>query len=174
MRKAPHELGPQPTRRSSSATRSWRWRLSFIPIHQERLADDIQQGHARIERGEGILKDHLHLVAQRLELVAPQAGNIQHRLAFGLEEDFSSGWGQRAQDAARGGGLAAAAFAYQGKGFTLVDIKSHIVHRPHVPDHLLPEALANGKEFLSRLTCRNTRSCSMLTVTPIRKGQGSW
>ena len=33
-------------------------------MHQQRLADDVARGHARVERGERVLEDDLHLPAE--------------------------------------------------------------------------------------------------------------
>ena len=40
------------------------------------LADDLAHGHARIERGEGILKDDLHLAPAQPHGFVAQAGEI--------------------------------------------------------------------------------------------------
>src|SRR5262249_43342577 len=53
-----------------------------------------------------------------------------------------------AQDAARGGGLAAAALADQAEGFPLVDVEVDTVHRPHVTHRTLPDALLDREELL--------------------------
>jgi hypothetical protein len=40
-------------------------------VDEQRLSHEIEQRHAGIERGEGILEDHLHLAAQRPQLFRP-------------------------------------------------------------------------------------------------------
>ena len=46
-------------------------------VHVHRLGDDLADGHARIERGVGILEDHLHLLAHRRHLVALEAARCR-------------------------------------------------------------------------------------------------
>ena len=69
VREALHELGTQ-------AHQPQQLRHAFFPLlavphpgHQQRLADDVEERHARVERPVGILEDHLHLRAQRLQLL---------------------------------------------------------------------------------------------------------
>ncbi len=45
-------------------------------MDQQRLGDEVADAHARIERGIGVLEDHLHVAAHRLALVAAEAGQI--------------------------------------------------------------------------------------------------
>ncbi len=42
------------------------------PVHDERLADDVADGHPRVERGVRVLKDDLHLAPHLAELFALQ------------------------------------------------------------------------------------------------------
>src|SRR3546814_17833643 len=77
-------------------------------MHPGRFADDLLDAHAWIERGEGILKDHLD--SQRRFLGADLAV-VPDRLA--VEGETASGWRQNAGDHAPEGRLAAAGFADQ-------------------------------------------------------------
>ena len=53
-------------------------------VNFERFADDAADGHARVERGVGILKDHLHAAAHLAQLLAFRPGQI-----FTLEDHFT-------------------------------------------------------------------------------------
>src|SRR3546814_16703724 len=77
-------------------------------MHPGRFADELLDSHAWIERGEGILKDHLD--SQRRFLGADLAV-VPDRLA--VEGETASGWRQNAGDHAPEGRLAAAGFADQ-------------------------------------------------------------
>src|SRR3546814_16303135 len=77
-------------------------------MHPGRFADDLLDAHAWIERGEGILKDHLD--SQRRFLGADLAV-VPDRLA--VEGETASGWRQNAGDHAPEGSLSAAGFAEQ-------------------------------------------------------------
>ena len=76
--------------------------LGLFPLGQavdeQRFGDDVADGHARIERGVGVLKDDLHLLAELAHLLAPEFVD-----ALPLEEDLALGRGQEAQNHAAGG-----------------------------------------------------------------------
>src|SRR6516225_4370650 len=84
-------------------------------LHQamngQRLAYDRADCHARIERGIRILENDLHVAAQR-----PQLGPVERRDVRTLKPHLARGRLNQAQDAAPGGGLPAARFAYQTQG----------------------------------------------------------
>ena len=116
-------------------------------VHQQRLADEVEQRHARIERGERILEDHLHLATQRPQLGGTQAAHLDLRAVRGPDEDLTRGGLDGSEDAARGGGLAASALADEAQRLALVDVKVDAVDRADVAHRLLPEALADRKEL---------------------------
>ena len=77
--------------------------VSHQAVDDQRLRDDVFAAHARIERGEGILKDRLSLPAERLERPLRQARDVA-----ALEQDLAGGGIHEPQDAAPDGGLAGA------------------------------------------------------------------
>ena len=53
--------------------------VCLIPLQvviAQRLSDDVFDGHARIQRGIGILKNHLHVFAQVFELMFINVADI--------------------------------------------------------------------------------------------------
>jgi hypothetical protein len=117
-------------------------------VHQQRLAHEVEQGHARVERGEGILEDHLHLAPERPQLRGPEPPQLDLGAVGSPHEHLARRWLDRAQDAAGGGGLATAALPHQAQRFPLVDVEIDAVHRSHVAHRALPEALPDRKELL--------------------------
>jgi hypothetical protein len=101
-------------------------------VHQRRLADDVLDAHARIEGGERILEDHLHLEAD--PLLAAVAKRASAR-------------GQDAGDHAAKRGLAAARFAHQADHFAFVHAERDVVHRVH---HFVGDVRAQSARDLSR------------------------
>src|SRR3546814_4162196 len=104
-------------------------------MHPGRFADDLLDAHAWIERGEGILKDHLD--SQRCFLGADLAV-VPDRLA--VEGETASGWRQNAGDHADRKRLAAAGFPDQAhhpaRAAGTVDAVQRVPHplpppRPH-------------------------------------------
>ena len=88
-------------------------------VEPQRVADDLADALARVQRRVGVLEDHLHLAAQRLQLAALQADDLlaveAHRARRRLEQ---------LQDRAAQGGLAAARLADQAQRLALVDRRS--------------------------------------------------
>ena len=77
-------------------------------VHAHRLGDDVAGRHARIERGERVLEDDLHLPA-----VGPQLGLAQMRDVAAVDPDAAAGRLDQPQDRAADRRLAAAGFADQ-------------------------------------------------------------
>ena len=95
-------------------------------VHAQRLADDVQHLHARVERAERVLVDHLHAPAQPLQRRLVRVGDV-----LAVEMDAAVGERAHAQHGQAGGGLAAAGFAHQPQGFAPVDVEGDPVHRFH-------------------------------------------
>ena len=91
-------------------------------MYVQRLADDIRDRHARVERGIGVLENHRRLLAVLVDVRPGGDGlAVEQNLAFrGLVEVQ-----QRAAD----GGFAAAGLAHESKRLALADGKGHVVHR---------------------------------------------
>ncbi len=51
-------------------------RDAALPHDDKALADDIGDGHAGVERAEGVLEDHLYLSPVACKLLRPQTGDI--------------------------------------------------------------------------------------------------
>ncbi len=88
----------------------------------EGLGEDVADGHARIERGVGILEDDLHAAAEGAH---GGGGGGRQRVAF--EEDFAGGGFDEAEQHAGDGALAGAGFADQAEGFAGCDGEGDVV-----------------------------------------------
>ena len=149
MGEPPHVLGPEP----DAAQEIGHALLALAPaphaVDQQRLADEVEQRHAGIERGERVLEDHLHLAAQRPQLRPAQPAHLDHRRRPVTRMRISpAGRLDGPQDAARGGGLPAAALPDEAQRLPLVDVEVDAVHRADVAHRPLPEALPDRKELL--------------------------
>jgi hypothetical protein len=116
-------------------------------IHQQRLANDFGDRHTWIERGERVLEDHLHLSPQRAQFLASKPSHVNLGPSLSAEAYFARGWSNGAQDAARGGGLAAALLADQRQGFTPVDGEADVIDRAHVTREAAEQAAVNWVEL---------------------------
>ena len=128
-------------------------------VDQQRLADQIADHHARVERGEGILKHHLQMAAERFQPFAAQRCQIGC-LAVEREVDLARTGVERAHDAARHGGFAAAAFAHQRQGLSAFHREADIVDRLHMADHLAQQAFADREIFLESLDLQQSHDAS--------------
>jgi len=84
------------------------------------LGHDIANRHAGIQRGVGILENHLRTAAELGHI------GLVHQLA--VKPDFAGSGLVEVEQAATDGGFAAAGFAYQTKGFALLNGEADIVN----------------------------------------------
>ena len=148
VREAPHVLGAQPDTAQQIGHARFTLPATLHAVDEQRLADQIEQRHARVQRRERVLENHLHLATQRSELARPQLADLDHRAVPHAHEDFARRRLDGPQDAPRRRGLAAPALAHQPQRFAFVDVEADAVHRPDVPDRPLQESLADGKQLL--------------------------
>ena len=109
----------------------------------QRLTDDVAHGHARVQRGVGVLEDHLHVTARLAHVGAA------HLRQFAVGK--LDGAGRRLfqlEDGAPGGGLATAALAHQAERLTLVDVEADAVDGLDVADRAAQHAAADGEVLL--------------------------
>jgi hypothetical protein len=90
--------------------------MGFIGLEQALL-----YGHARIERGQGILEDKLKLTP-----LAPEGGRCKLEKILPVELNGSGSRFEQAKGTARKSGLAAAGFTHQPYRFPRVDIEVHV------------------------------------------------
>ena len=64
MRIAPHIFRPQAYQAQQFDHPVGSFLIVAHAMHEQRLADDVEQGHARVQRRERVLKNHLHLPPQ--------------------------------------------------------------------------------------------------------------
>ena len=114
------------------------------PMDDQRFADDRADGHARVERGERVLEDDLHVAAQRAQRAAgerrddrcPRTRSRPGRL-------------DQPQDAASGGRFAAAGFADEAQRLARGDLEADAVDRVHALDGAREQA-ALDREMLDQ------------------------
>ena len=108
--------------------------LQFLSARQtvgdQRLGDDVQHGHARVQRRVGVLEDHLHVPADLPQPALVQLGDVD-RCVGGLELEIDRAVGglDGTQDAPAQSRLAAAGLAYQAKCLPFVDVEVDPVDR---------------------------------------------
>ena len=115
----------------------------FTPRHSvnlERCGHDTTNGHARVERGVGILEDHLHPLSHSPQVLAFETGQIHS-----VKRNLAAGSRVELQDGPAGCGLAAPAFPHQAQRLTTIDIKTHPIHRFHIASTPPEETTGDGK-----------------------------
>ena len=127
VRKAPHVAGVQAHgfQQIDHAGLVFSGRLGEL-VDGQRFTNDGFDRHARVERGEGVLKNDLHVTphfAQRLRVHGGDVLAIESHLAIaGLDQ---------AQDATARGGLAATGLAHHAQGFPGSNAEADAVHGMH-------------------------------------------
>ena len=111
-------------------------------MQPQALADDLAHGHARVQRGIGVLEDHLHAPGVALEIRGP----VPLRQGLALEGHRAPGLVVQAQDGLAEGGLARPAFPHQPHDLLLGDGEADIVHRLH-------PLIAADQEVLGDIAC---------------------
>ena len=91
-------------------------------MNDQGFRDDLFDGEARVERGEGILKNDLQVAAQAAHFGA--AGGEQ---VASIEPDAAGGGLDQAEDEASERAFARAGFADQAKRFAGMDVKRNAV-----------------------------------------------
>ncbi len=114
-------------------------------VHPQRLGQDFADGHARIERGVGVLEDDLHVPAQPAQLVLVEVGDL-----LALEAHRARRRVHQAQDQASGGRLAAAGFADQRQRLAAGDLEADVLDGAHEADHLAADQAAADREMLDQ------------------------
>ena len=109
-------------------------------VNFQRLADDIEHRHARVERTERVLKDELHVPAVFVQRFALQGQHVPPFAAL-VVDDPTRIRCQGAHDRLAQGCLAAAALADQAQAFAMTDFETHAVDRAH---RRRPAALADA------------------------------
>ena len=101
-------------------SRHARWRAGH-------RADDAAHGVARIERGEGILEDHLDVLAHRAEARFGHGGDV-----LAVEQQLAAIDADELQQAFADGGLARAGLAHDAQRLAAPHAEADAVHRVHL------------------------------------------
>ena len=103
-------------------------RLSARPLTIERIADDVADGHARIERRERILEDEPHVAAVQREAAAVERGDIHVRPVAAAVAYRALAGLDGAQDQLSHGRLAGPAFTDDAEVFAGMKVEADVVH----------------------------------------------
>ena len=103
----------------------------------QRLADDVADAQARVQRGVGVLEDDLQLAAPGPHLLAREAVD-----ALAVDADLARSRVDQLQDRFPRGRLAATALADQTQRLALGDVEGDAVDRMDLPDGALQQALS--------------------------------
>src|SRR5947209_2594037 len=107
-------------------------------VDEQSLADDLPYRHPWIERPIGVLKDDLDLPPNFMQLILARLEN-----AAAFEQGVTRGRRDEPEDGACDRGFARAGFTDQSKRFTLLDVKTHAIHRFDIGDRSMEQSLFN-------------------------------
>ena len=112
-------------------------------VHDERLRDDVADGHARVERRVRVLEDDLHLAPHLPHVLAAERRQLPP-----LEADRAAGRLEQAEDAVAGRGLAGAGLADEAERLALADLEADAVHGPDEVDRPVDQQARLDREVL--------------------------
>src|SRR3954447_267363 len=116
------------------------------PLQLQRVTDDLPDPFAWVQRGVGVLEDHLHLPPQRSHLAAAEARDLPP-----FESDRAGGRLDQLQHRPAGGRLAAAGLADQAERLAALDPEADPVDRPHLVDFAVDQDSALDREVLDEV-----------------------
>ena len=132
-------------------------------VFVQRLGDDRRHGHAGVEAGLGVLKDHLH---RRAQLPEPR---LAHRADLGPVDLYRAlGDVVKPQHRAPAGRLPAAGFAHNAQRLALVDVERDAIdglHGPHLPAQ---DAADDGEMHLEAPNLDQLPAARAHTGCPVR------
>src|SRR5262249_40480927 len=114
-------------------------------VHEQRLADDLLHGHARIERAERVLEHGLHMAPARL-----RAARIEGRDVRLLEQDLARRRLLQLQQAAADRRFPAARFTDQAEGLAAANGKTDSVDRLDLRDRAVEQDPALDRKILAQ------------------------
>src|SRR5438105_1721360 len=151
VREAIKRLGPQPDLAGQHLDPVVEGAALRDAVILQRLADDVADPEARVQRGVGVLKDDLQLAAIGAHLAPRQLVD-----ALAIDADLAGGRLDQFEDRLARGRLAAAAFADEAQGLALRDVERDTVDRMHLSDGLLQDPFLD-REMLDEVAHRQER-----------------
>src|SRR5262245_23908345 len=97
----------------------------------QRFANDLQQGHARVERSEWVLEDHAHRPPIGLHRECRQGSQVDRLAAAALEADAARSRLENAQNATTESGLSRAALADDAESLPALEAEVDRIQRLH-------------------------------------------
>ena len=109
-------------------------------VDHQSLGHTLAHGDTRVKRGVGILKDNLHITAQRLHLAAVGLEDV-----LALEEYLASGGLLQPQHRAPSSRLPAAALSHQPQRLATAHVETYVIHRFHRGHRATHDAPLDGE-----------------------------
>src|SRR6202521_280793 len=150
MRVSPHVFRPEANEAEHLHDPVGSFLRVTYAVDEQRLAHDVQQGHSRVQGGERVLKDHLHLTPKGPKSALRNGRHIQD-FTIVQQENLTGRRRNGPQDTAGSRGFSAAALSDEGQCLSPIHKKCHVVHRLHQADGLLEKTPSNGEIFLEPL-----------------------
>ena len=123
------------------------------PPGPKAFSDRLPYGHPGVKRAKRVLKDDLHLLSQRFQLILRQPAD-----APALIEDRSLIRFQEPQDEPADRGFATAALSDQSQGLSRPDLQVDAIDSLHPTDDLLKKTSPDGKILLEPFNLEEGRS----------------
>ncbi len=141
-------------------------------VQAHRVANDLTDPAPRVERGVGVLEDHLHLAAKGAHLPGGQPGDLP-----ALEPDRPRRRLQQAHDRPAERRLATSGLADEAEGLARLDGEADVVDGPHPGNLTVEEDARLDREVLDDVADLEQRahlSCPPVSVTAGAGSEPTW
>jgi hypothetical protein len=132
-------------------------------VNLHRLAHDPRDAVARVERGEGVLEDHLHPASQLADASLAALGDV-----LAVKEDPAGGRLVEAQDRAADGRLPAPGLADEAERLAALDLQRDVINRLDVADMAVEQDPALDREVDLQVLERNQGPVLTHDTTAVR------
>ena len=144
---------------------------ALVAVYLERLGEGIVDALDRVERGIGVLKDHLHALAELEQFLTVEAHDVLE-LAVKIVEYLAAGGVLQTHDGLAQRGLAAAGFPHHAQRLALIDGEAEVIHGLDVADVALEHPLAQRIPCAQVLDVENSRPVLLTQLTHINAPPG--
>jgi hypothetical protein len=131
--------------------------VAGLGVHDERLGNDLPDGHAGVEAAGGVLEDDLHVAPE-----AAEPGRARSDDVHAIEDDRAGRGLDEAQDRPPDSGFARARLAHQTEGLAGGKVEGNAVHGPDLPGPPAEQPRMGGEVDVEVADAEQRRVCGAL------------
>ena len=144
MWEAVHVLGTQANDAQQLSYARLEVPAAHVAVHYQRLADDLQERHAWVQRPVGVLEHLLHIEPYVAQGRGVGVDDVDRAPARVVEDHLARGRFDSPEYAVPGRGLSATALADQAQRLALEHFEAHAVYRLHLSNGASEQPACDG------------------------------